>query len=195
MASLLKLVARIRRFPITHRLLGLWIRRKVSGGWISVVPGLPLPGVRNLGGTIKVGNCLLYPGVRLEVGLGATLSIGTGTYLNRGAEIIAWREVAIGRDCMVGWDVIIMDTDQHPIEGVSRDRPVTIGNRVWIGARAIVLKGVTIGDGAIVGAGAIVTHDVPAGGIVTGPAATARGSHRALPEGPGQPKGRKAEGE
>lgn len=175
------MVERLRRFPITHRLLGLWVRRKVSGGWVSVVPGLPLPAVRNLGGTISLGNCLLYPGVRLEVGSAATLSIGTGTYLNRGAEIIAWREVTIGRDCMIGWDAIIMDTDQHPIDGVSRDRPVTIGNRVWIGARAIVLKGVTIGDGAIVGAGAIVTHDVAKGGIVTGPAATPQGHGRTDP--------------
>ena len=100
------------------------------------------------------------------------LSIGTGTYLNRGTEVIAWREVSIGRDCMIGWDVVIMDTDQHPIPGRGIDnRPVRIGDRVWIGARAIVLKGVTIGDGAVIGAGAIVTHDVPPGAFAAGPAA------------------------
>jgi acetyltransferase-like isoleucine patch superfamily enzyme len=46
--------------------------------------------------------------------------------------------------------------------------PVRIGNDVWIGAGAIILKGVTIGDGAIVGAGAVVTGDVPAGTKVIG---------------------------
>ena len=40
--------------------------------------------------------------------------------------------------------------------------PIVIGNHVWIGARAIILKGVIIGDGAIIAAGAVVTHDVPA---------------------------------
>ena len=73
---------------------------------------------------------------------------------------------------MIGWDVLIMDTDQHPIPDRGLDnRPVRIGDRVWIGARATVLKGVNIGDDAVIGAGAIVTHDVPAGAVATGPAA------------------------
>jgi acetyltransferase-like isoleucine patch superfamily enzyme len=128
--------------------------------------------VINLGGVLEAGNCLFFPGVRLEVGSGARLSIGTGTYLNRNAEVIAWTDVRIGRHCMIGWDVLIMDTDQHGIRGNELDnRPVRIGDRVWIGARAIVLKGVSIGDGAVIGAGAVVTHDVPAGAVATGPAA------------------------
>lgn len=45
---------------------------------------------------------------------------------------------------------------------------IKIGNDVWIGARAIILDGVTIGDGAIVGAGAVVTKDVPAYAVVGG---------------------------
>ena len=43
-----------------------------------------------------------------------------------------------------------------------------IGNDVWIGARSIILSGVTVGDGAVIGAGAVVTKDVPAYGIVAG---------------------------
>jgi acetyltransferase-like isoleucine patch superfamily enzyme len=135
--------------------------------------------VRNLGGRLEAGNCLFFPGVRLEVGRDARLSIGTGTYLNRDTEVIAWNEVTIGADCMIGWDVLIMDTDQHPLPGRGLDnRPVRIGDRVWIGARATVLKGVTIGDGAIVGACAVVTRDVPPGAVVTGPAAATRPARR-----------------
>lgn len=48
---------------------------------------------------------------------------------------------------------------------------VTIGNDVWIGARALVMPGVSIGDGAVVGAGAVVTKDVPAYAVVVGNAA------------------------
>ena len=45
---------------------------------------------------------------------------------------------------------------------------VEIGNDVWIGARAIIMPGVTVGDGAIIGAGAVVTKDVPSCAIVGG---------------------------
>jgi acetyltransferase-like isoleucine patch superfamily enzyme len=170
------LARRLSRFPVGYRLVGLLAaRRFTKHGWISCVPGLPLLRVRNLGGSVEVGNCLFYPGVRLEVGQGARLVIGTGTYINRNTEIIAWKEVSIGQGCMIGWDVLIMDTDQHALPGRDLDnRPVHIGDHVWIGARATILKGVSIGDGAIVGACAVVTRDVPGGAIVTGPTATIR---------------------
>jgi acetyltransferase-like isoleucine patch superfamily enzyme len=51
--------------------------------------------------------------------------------------------------------------------------PVKIGNNVWIGMGAVILKGVTIGDNAVVAAGAIVTRSVPANTIVAGNPAAA----------------------
>lgn len=46
--------------------------------------------------------------------------------------------------------------------------PIVIEENVWIGTRAIILKGVHIGSGAVVGAGAVVTHDVPSAALVAG---------------------------
>ena len=46
--------------------------------------------------------------------------------------------------------------------------PVIIGNNCWIGARSIILPGVTIGDYSIVAAGSVVTKDVPSGVLVAG---------------------------
>jgi acetyltransferase-like isoleucine patch superfamily enzyme len=110
--------------------------------------------------------------VRLECGEGARITIGNGTYLNRGVEVVAARSVSIGRDCKIARDVIIMDTDQHALPGAELVvKPVVIGDRVWIGARAIILKGVHIGDDAVIGAGAVVTKDVPPRGVAVGPAA------------------------
>ncbi|HEX4215202.1 MAG TPA: acyltransferase [Candidatus Dormibacteraeota bacterium] len=132
---------------------------------------MPRIKVRGSGG-VEVESCTLYPGVRLECIDAGRILIGKGTYLNRRTEVIAQEKVRIGRDCAIAWDVVIMDTDQHGLDGgPAIPRPVNIGDGVWIGCRAVILKGVTIGDGAIVGAGAVVTHPVPPGAVVTGPAA------------------------
>ena len=95
-------------------------------------------------------------------------------------EIVAAQSITIGRDCKIARDVIIMDTDQHALPNSELvARPVTIEDRVWIGARAIVLKGVTIGHDAVVGAGSVVTRDVPPGAVVGGvPARILRIDHK-----------------
>jgi len=73
--------------------------------------------------------------------------------------------------------VVVTDTDFHPVAPEGRRAasvaaasmaPVLIGNEVFIGARAVVLKGVTIGSGAVIGAAAVVTHDVPPRAIAAG---------------------------
>jgi len=97
------------------------------------------------------------------------IRIGSGSYLNRNTEIVAAASVEIGRDCKIGRDVLIMDTDQHALPGRALDvRPVVIEDRVWIGARAVILKGVRIGHDSVVGAGSIVTRSVPPRTVVAG---------------------------
>ena len=53
-------------------------------------------------------------------------------------------------------------------QGFQQEKPIIIGNDVWIGQRVIILPGVTVGNGAIIGAGSIVTHDVKEYDIVAG---------------------------
>jgi acetyltransferase-like isoleucine patch superfamily enzyme len=78
----------------------------------------------------------------------------------------------IGRDVKVGWDVEIMDTDLHGHSGQpAQAKPVVIEDEVWVGCRAIILKGVHVGKGAIIAAGAIVTKDVPPLAVVAGASA------------------------
>lgn len=82
----------------------------------------------------------------------------------------------IGSHVMMGPDVLIY-TQNHAFDrtdipmmeqGISEKREVVIGNDVWIGARAILLPGITVGEGAIIAAGAVVTKDVPPFAIVGG---------------------------
>ena len=113
----------------------------------------------------------LQRGVRVVVD-GGELRIGHGTNINGLTKILVAESVRIGSGCTVSWDVQILDNDFHAIttDGTTRPStgPITIGDRVWIGTRALILKGVTIGDGAVVAAGAVVTRDVPPGAIVGG---------------------------
>lgn len=153
--------------------LGLCIRRSFArAGVLKVTPGWPLPKIMNSGGHIEVSDCRFFPGVRIECWKGAVVKIGKGTYLNRGTEIVAASAVSIGADCKIARDVIIMDTDQHPVgQAEMLLKPVVIEDRVWLGSRAMVLKGVCIGHDSIIGAGAIVTKSVPPYSVVVGPAA------------------------
>ncbi|MEX0639071.1 MAG: acyltransferase [Balneolaceae bacterium] len=143
---------------------GLWFSRKFdSSGYLVVTGGRPKPEVIHRGGKLLAGNCQFYSGVRLEIGPGGTLLIGNGTYLNRNTLIVCEDRVEVGENCKIAWDVIIMDSDLHPIDDTTPivNKPVRIENGVWIGCRSIILKGVTIGYGAVIAAGSVVTKDIP----------------------------------
>ncbi|MDT7570388.1 MAG: hypothetical protein QOE05_562 [Actinomycetota bacterium] len=126
------------------------------------------------------GRVALQRGVRIVVDSGR-LTIGPGTNVNGlGTKILVAESVTIGAGCTFSWDVQVLDNDFHAITvgGVQQPAtaPVVIGDRVWVGTRAVVLKGVTIGDGAVVAAGAIVTKDVPPNAVVAGIPAKVVGS-------------------
>jgi acetyltransferase-like isoleucine patch superfamily enzyme len=126
------------------------------------------------GGTIELGGgVVLWPNVKLSAySTGSSLArlrIGDDTHVGDRTEIHCGHEVSIGAGCAISWDVVILDRDYHALDADDEQRrPVRIGDHVWIGCRAIVLKGVTIGPGAVVAAGAVVTEDVPARALVAG---------------------------
>lgn len=182
--GLARLFRGIVRVGVLDTLLGLWLRRSFTvADVILVTPGLPLPAIINRGGRIEAGYTRYYPGVRIECWKDAVVRIGRGTYLNRNTEIVAARSVSIGKDCKIARDVLIMDTDQHAVHGSELvAHPVEIGDRVWIGSRAIILKGVSLGHDSIVGAGAVVTRSVPPYSVVVGPAATVIRTQRPIEE-------------
>jgi acetyltransferase-like isoleucine patch superfamily enzyme len=105
--------------------------------------------------------------IRLER-RGAEVRIGDGSWIARRTEINAHQHVSIGQECAISWDVCIFDSDYHRTGGGTPAAPVRIGDHVWIGARATVLKGVTVGNGAIIAAGAVVHDDVPPRTLVAG---------------------------
>lgn len=100
------------------------------------------------------------------------IHIGNAVMISPGVRISASDEIRIGHGCMMANGVYITDCDWHGIyDRMNRDpepKPVHIGDNVWIGDHATVLKGVTIGDNSIVAACSVVTRDVPPNVIVAG---------------------------
>lgn len=148
--------------------------------------GLPLVQKRR-GAVISIGKCFVTCsspkwnsiGVFQKVMLKANsheskIMIGDDVGLS-GCVIAATKSIKIGNRVLIGSGALITDSDAHPVSAEARRRgeagesaPIVVGDDVFIGARAIILKGVTLGDGCIVGAGAVVTKDVPAQSIVVG---------------------------
>ena len=140
-------------------------RRVTLRGWPHVVnQGTIIVGERvRLVSTVATLELVTLAGGRLE--------IGDNVFINYGASIVASNLVRIGNDCLIGTHVMVMDTDFHRVEDKSWDTtgyPIIIEDRVWLGNRSMVLKGVRVGHDAVVAAGSIVTRDVPPRTLVAG---------------------------
>ena len=106
---------------------------------------------------------------------GAEIKIGNKTSIAK-AQIVSLEpyKIEIGEDCMLSYDIEIRNTDSHKIydkdtnKRINEGKSVNIGNHVWLGMRAVILKGVNIGNNSIVAGGSIVTKDVKANTIVSG---------------------------
>jgi len=108
-------------------------------------------------------------------GDGSRLSVGDYSQLGQNARIAG--KVSIGSYVMMGPDVVMMavthdisDTSKPMIDPShpSLEKPITIGNNVWIGTRVIILPGVTIGDNTVIGSGAVVTKSFSGNSIIGG---------------------------
>lgn len=107
-------------------------------------------------------------------GTGVNLSIGNNSSIGRNCQLA--NDVTIGDDVMMAPEVAIFSVSHETAEtsipmrlqGNKAPNPVTIGNDVWIGQRAMIMPGVNIGNGVIIAAGAIVTKDIADFSVVGG---------------------------
>lgn len=127
------------------------------------------------------GDFTVHSGCTVGIQKDAKLTLGSG-FINRKGWISCGCEITIGHQVFISDQAIIRDWDGHTIVGRPNKAPIRIGDRVWIGMRAIILKGVIIGDGAVIAAGAVVTKDVPPNSVVAGnPAAIIKDNVTWLP--------------
>tara|TARA_B110001469_G_scaffold122004_1_gene132084 strand:- start:341 stop:985 length:645 start_codon:yes stop_codon:yes gene_type:complete len=110
---------------------------------------------------------------------GSTITIAARTVINNNVSLIANNSITIGTDCLIGEFVSVYDCDFHEITPEKRSSDsagniaeVAIGNNVWLGSRAIILKGVTIGENSVIAAGSVVTKSIPPNVVAGGNPAT-----------------------
>lgn len=115
-------------------------------------------GIVEMGQNVQIG-----PGCIVNVGSSAKLEIGSGTEITGDCKILVCEKIKIGENCMIAWNVQIMDTDWHTTSSNKGEciSQVEIGDSVWIASGVKIMKGVTIGRGAVIAAGSIVLNDVP----------------------------------
>jgi acetyltransferase-like isoleucine patch superfamily enzyme len=142
--------------------------------------------IRVVGGVISVGSgCLVHGDLVTETG-NSSIAIGDNVFIGGGTIIDCVRSIEIEDDVLISYGCIIADSDNHSTsysvrrndtaewKGGRHDwsrtptKPVRIAKGAWLGARVIVLKGVTIGEGAVVGAGSVVTRDVASYTVAAG---------------------------
>lgn len=166
------------------RLRNAWVRYFLSPRceYLGPYPNIMNPWyVIISGANIRIGHSFTAigePHHRVEIGVWGRgfgegrVTIGDACLMSPGARISASDEVTLGDGVMMANGAYITDSDWHGlydrIDRGARVTPVKIGNNVWLGDHAKVLKGVTIGDNSVVAAGAVVTRDVPANVVVAG---------------------------
>ncbi|HEY1358352.1 MAG TPA: acyltransferase [Thermoleophilaceae bacterium] len=162
------------------RLVGRMLLYKLRFGRRLILDGLAFIGP---GSVLQIGK-----GARIELGrwswLGhgcklrsheGVISIGAKSVLGQECTISAYQHVSIGRECVIADRVMLIDFDHGMVEverpirlqGIYK-RDVRVGNNVWIGYGACILRGVTVGDNAVIGTNAVVTRDVPDNAVVAG---------------------------
>jgi acetyltransferase-like isoleucine patch superfamily enzyme len=109
---------------------------------------------------------ILFEG-NAHIGAGCTISnkkilcFGKDFAMHKNSDIIAYENITFGKNCLVSWECLIMDTDFHKIVQadicINPNEEIKIGDNVWLGCRCTVLKGASIPEGNVVGAGSIIT--------------------------------------
>jgi maltose O-acetyltransferase len=162
-----------------HCAAGTGTRVLLGGRIVNAQPGRE---------AITVGDNCWIAGQLLVFPHGGRIRMGSFCYVGEDTRIWSAEEIAIGDRVFIAHGVNVHDNDAHSLSAAERHRHfrelvtagrasftedvragrVVIGNDVWVGFNATVLKGVTIGDGAIVGAGAVVVRDVEPYAVVAG---------------------------
>jgi len=176
------------RFMRAHGMLNLHYARLLARlAWLKL---------RFRGRLTSDGLAFVCPDVTFEIGPNASVHLGRWSWLGHGCKVRAhegeirigaksvlgqectiscYERVEIGRECIIADRTMFIDFD-HGVVEVERPirnqgiytRPVVVGNNVWLGYAACVLRGVTVGDNCVIGTNSVVTKDLPDNAVAGG---------------------------
>ncbi len=113
-------------------------------------------------GMAKIGH-----GSKIVVGKSGNLVFGKRFTISAESSLICFCKIEFGNDCLLSWDVLIMDTDFHRIYSysldnqINKDKEILIGDKCWIGCRSLILKGAILAENTIVAANSCVgKHEI-----------------------------------
>lgn len=139
-------------------------RLTISSG--SVLSGTSI----HLGSNCRIDvDCTRLAASEIHCVAGASITIGHNCSFTWRTQVLAHEagSIRIGAGCLLATETLVTLSDMHAIldmasgRRLNAARDVEIGDRVWIGFRAMVFKGVSIGEGSVIGAGAVVTGNIP----------------------------------
>jgi len=173
--------------------LDYWTRKILGKATCSLSSGAKISStarirnIRGLTSAIKVGDHSFIAGELLTFAHGGQIEIGQWCFIGEGARLWSASRIRVGDRVLISHNVNIFDSLTHPLDAGQRheqfraimlqghprkidlgERPVEIGDDVWIGANSCILRGVSVGAGSVVGAASVVTHDIPAACIYAG---------------------------
>lgn len=174
----------------------MWRNKMLRPRYVAMLARLAWLKLRFRGRLQLDGLCFIHPAVKFEISRGAVVRLGRWSWIGRGCKIrahegeveigaksalgqectiSAFQHVSIGRECVIADRVMLIDFDhgvsetERPIrrQGIYK-RDVRVGNNVWLGYGACVLRGVTIGDNSVLGTYGVATKDIPANVVAGG---------------------------
>ena len=111
-------------------------------------------GTVSFGGKASIGH-----GSKLSVR--GHLTLGNGFNMTAESTIVCAQDIRFGNDCLLSWDILVMDTDEHPLynkenERINPDKPIRVGDHVWIGCKCVLLKGAEVPNDTVLAAGTLL---------------------------------------
>lgn len=130
------------------------------------------------GTLIITGKTYIGRGCKISIGNNGVLRLGKDFTITGGSAIICNKEITFGDDCLLSWDILMMDSDFHKIfndrgEVINSAQSIKIGNHVWIGCRTTILKGAAVANDSIIAADSLITKQFHEGNCIIG----GRGKH------------------